>query len=49
MRKKVIAGNWKMNKSLEEAVEFIETAVAEIKTNETTEAIVCAPFPYLAT
>lgn len=49
MRKKIIAGNWKMNKSLDEAVQFVEEAVATIKTNDTTEAIVCAPSVYLAT
>lgn len=49
MRKKIIAGNWKMNKSLDEAVQFIDEAVANVKTNDTTEAIVCAPFPYLLT
>lgn len=47
MRKKVIAGNWKMNKTLQEAEQFIE-AVRDLKTNEHVEAIVCAPFPYLA-
>ena len=48
MRKKVIAGNWKMNKTLAEAEQFIE-AVQHVKMGNRAEAIVCAPFPYLAT
>ena len=46
MRNKVIAGNWKMNKSFEEATQFIdEVKGMEVAAN--TEAIVCAPFIYL--
>jgi triosephosphate isomerase len=48
MRKKVIAGNWKMNKTLSEANQFIEEAVKQVTNHENVEAIVCAPFPYLA-
>ncbi len=48
MRKKVIAGNWKMHKSQEEATQFMNE-VKDIQTNDQTEAIVCAPFPYLTT
>lgn len=48
VRKKVIAGNWKMHKTKEEAEQFIE-AVRDVKTAEHTEAIICAPFPYLTT
>ncbi|MGM8212028.1 triose-phosphate isomerase [Virgibacillus sp. W0430] len=48
MRKKVIAGNWKMNKTLTEATQFIEEIIKGIKSNAHTEAIVCAPFPYLS-
>ncbi|MEI3612324.1 triose-phosphate isomerase [Pseudogracilibacillus sp. SO30301A] len=46
MRKKVIAGNWKMHKTRQEAKSFIES-VRDIDTNEQTEAIICAPFVYL--
>lgn len=46
LRKKIIAGNWKMHKTKQEAEQFIE-AVSDMKTNEHTEAIVCAPFLYL--
>ncbi len=46
MRKKVIAGNWKMHKTQKEAEQFIET-LNDLKTTNQTEAIVCAPFVYL--
>lgn len=49
MRKKVIAGNWKMNKNLSEATDFFDNLEGVIKSNDQTEAIICAPFPYLAT
>ena|SRR5690625_1242689 len=49
MRKKVIAGNWKMNKVLSEANQFIEEVAKQVTNSEQVEAIVCAPFPYLAT
>lgn len=47
LRKSVIAGNWKMNKTSGEAEQFIEE-VKHLKTSEHTEAIVCAPFLYLS-
>lgn len=47
MRKKVIAGNWKMNKTLSEANQFIEDVVGEVPNDDNVEAIVCAPFPFL--
>lgn len=46
MRNNVIAGNWKMHKTTEEVTAFISD-VKELTTNETTEAIICAPFVYL--
>ncbi|GGA67498.1 triose-phosphate isomerase [Ornithinibacillus halotolerans] len=48
MRKKVIAGNWKMNKTIQEANEFVEAVSGKIPSNEKVEAIVCAPYPFLA-
>lgn len=48
MRKKVIAGNWKMNKTAQETADFIAAIRDEIPETEKVEAIVCAPFPYLA-
>lgn len=48
MRKKVIAGNWKMNKVSSEANEFIDEVLEKAPTSDDVEAIVCAPFPFLA-
>lgn len=49
MRKKIVAGNWKMNKTLEEAkiltAELMGMVADEVKSN--TEIIICTPFPYL--
>src|SRR5690625_4862269 len=47
MRKKVIAGNWKMNKNMQEEEQFMDEAVKSIQTTDNSEAIVCAPFLYL--
>ncbi|ASN04768.1 triose-phosphate isomerase [Virgibacillus necropolis] len=47
MRKKVIAGNWKMNKVLAEAEQFVQEVVKTDPTDQDVEAIVCAPFPFL--
>ncbi|KAB8132170.1 triose-phosphate isomerase [Gracilibacillus oryzae] len=49
MRTKVIAGNWKMNKLLGEAVQFVEDTKAKVPSSEKVESVVCAPFPYLPT
>jgi triosephosphate isomerase (TIM) len=48
MRKKIIAGNWKMNKVLSEANQFVDEVVGKVPDSDKVEAIVCAPFPYLA-
>jgi triosephosphate isomerase len=49
MRQKIVAGNWKMNKTLEEAhiltAELIGMIADEVKGNVI--AILCTPFPYL--
>ncbi|WP_164668157.1 triose-phosphate isomerase [Virgibacillus doumboii] len=47
MRKKVIAGNWKMNKTLAEANQFVDDVVGKVPDDDNVEAIVCAPFPFL--
>ncbi|MFC4404904.1 triose-phosphate isomerase [Gracilibacillus xinjiangensis] len=49
MRTKVIAGNWKMNKLIGEAVQFVEETKAKVPSSENVESVVCAPFPYLPT
>ena len=46
MRNKVIAGNWKMHKTLKEAKQFLEE-VKDINTAEHVTAVVCAPFIHL--
>lgn len=49
MRKKIVAGNWKMNKTLEEAniltAELMGMVADEVKGNVIT--VLCTPFPYL--
>jgi triosephosphate isomerase len=49
MRQKIVAGNWKMNKTLEEAnilaTEVMGMVADEVKGNVT--VILCIPFPYL--
>src|SRR5699024_10659268 len=47
MRKNIIAGNWKMNKNMEEANTFIDQVAEKVPASDSVEAIVCAPFPYL--
>lgn len=48
MRKPVIAGNWKMNKTKAEAKEFFSKFLDDINTADP-EVIICAPFTTLAT
>ena len=43
MRKKVIAGNWKMNKLPNEAIEFINELAPLVKDTEN-EVVVCVPY-----
>lgn len=49
MRNKIVAGNWKMNKTLEEAQaltsELIGMVADEVKGN--VQVVLCTPFPYL--
>jgi triosephosphate isomerase len=51
MRNKIVAGNWKMNKTLEEAQaltsEIIGMVADEVK--EPVKVVLCVPFPYLVT
>lgn len=47
MRKNVIAGNWKMNKVLSEANQFMDEVAKQTPSSEQVETIVCAPFPFL--
>ncbi len=43
MRRKVIAGNWKMNKTVDEAKEFLKEFIPLVENTEN-EVIICAPF-----
>lgn len=43
MRKKIIAGNWKMNMTPAKAVELIQSLKDQINTNEV-EVVVCPPY-----
>lgn len=47
MRKNAIAANWKMNKTVSEAIPFVEKVVQKAPSFEQVETIVCAPFPHL--
>ncbi|OGU62781.1 MAG: triose-phosphate isomerase [Ignavibacteria bacterium RBG_13_36_8] len=50
MRRKVIAGNWKMNKNLSESVSLISEIVNKIKKIKTkVDIIICPPFTSLDT
>ncbi len=49
MRKKIVAGNWKMNKTLEEAVALVEGLKLELADVVDVEAVVCPPFTALKT
>lgn len=49
MRKPIIAGNWKMYKSFEEAAEFVDEVVSLLPSNEQVDAVICAPALYLST
>ncbi|SEN40756.1 triose-phosphate isomerase [Peptostreptococcus russellii] len=45
MRKPIIAGNWKMNKTIKEGLEFIDGVKG--KTEGDVEVLICAPFTLL--
>ncbi|WP_033827867.1 triose-phosphate isomerase [Bacillus andreraoultii] len=47
MRKPIIAGNWKMNKTLQEAVDFTNEVKAKIPSQESVESVICAPALFL--
>ncbi len=49
MRKKIVAGNWKMNKTIEEAVALVEGLKIELADVTGVEAVVCPPFTTLKT
>ena len=46
MRKKIVAGNWKMNKNLQEGVTLVEELTKVVK-DPNCEVVVCTPFTHL--
>lgn len=46
MRKPIIAGNWKMHKTVQQAVDFIDAVKKEINGTDV-EALICAPYTLL--
>ncbi len=49
MRRKIIAGNWKMNKNLSESINLISGIKNGLPQNVSAEVIVCPPFTSLET
>ncbi|MFD2617769.1 triose-phosphate isomerase [Terrilactibacillus laevilacticus] len=43
MRKPIIAGNWKMNKTVQEAVDFVNEVKGSVPSASTVDTVVCAP------
>ena len=46
-RKKIVAGNWKMNTTLAEARSLAAAVVKGVGSGTTAEVAVCPPFPWL--
>jgi triosephosphate isomerase (TIM) len=49
MRKPFVAGNWKMNKTAEEARALVEDLLGELQKLDRVERVICPPFPALMT
>ena len=49
MRKPIIAGNWKMYKTFDEAAQFVETVREQIPSEDKVDTVICAPALYLPT
>ena len=47
MRKKIIAGNWKMNKTNSDAAKFISENFLNINLSDNVELVFCVPYPAL--
>ncbi|MFB9758590.1 triose-phosphate isomerase [Ectobacillus funiculus] len=47
MRKPIIAGNWKMHKTLGEAVSFVEEVKGQIPSASAVDSVVCSPALFL--
>jgi triosephosphate isomerase len=44
MRKPLIAGNWKMNTTLEEAIVLVQAILKEVDDEDSVEKVICPPF-----
>lgn len=49
MRKPIIAGNWKMYKTLSEAVQFVEDVKTRVPSASKVDAVICSPALFLPT
>ncbi len=47
MRKPIIAGNWKMNKTRDEALQFIYNVNGKLPSNEFVDSVICTQSPIL--
>ncbi|MCE7793103.1 triose-phosphate isomerase [Salipaludibacillus sp. CUR1] len=47
MRKPIIAGNWKMNKTKAEALDFIQEVKGLVPSTDTVESVICSPYLFL--
>lgn len=47
MRKPIIAGNWKMQKTMSEAIQFLDEVKAQIPSTEEVDSVICAPALFL--
>lgn len=49
MRKPIIAGNWKMYKTLSEAIDFVRVVKSSIPSTDRVDSVICAPALFLPT
>ena len=47
MRRKIIAGNWKMNKTVTEAVNLVQEITASVGTDANLDVVICPPYTAL--
>ncbi|MFW6149294.1 MAG: triose-phosphate isomerase, partial [Atribacterota bacterium] len=47
MRKPLIAGNWKMNKTITESISLVKELVDFVKGYQETEIVICTPYTSL--
>ena len=47
MRKPILAGNWKMYKTFEEAKDFVEEVKEKYQLTDKVDTVICAPALYL--